>query len=161
MPKRLLSRSAATVLLCIAVLVPAAAAQTDVAGRFSFVWPARGTITGPYGEYRGSHRHAGVDIGMLRSLTVRAAVRGRVRSVGYLPGYSGYGNTVIVSFGHKYRMIYAHLASSSVKKGQIVQRGDQIGVAGCTGSCSGTHLHFELRERGRPVDPAPFLPGLG
>ena len=39
--------------------------------------------------------------------------------------------------------------------------GAQIGVAGCTGSCTGTHLHFELRLRGTPVDPLPYLAGSG
>jgi murein DD-endopeptidase MepM/ murein hydrolase activator NlpD len=56
-------------------------------------------------------------------------------------------------------MLYAHLAAVDVDPGQWLDRGERIGTAGCTGSCTGTHVHFELREAGIPVDPAPFLLG--
>jgi murein DD-endopeptidase MepM/ murein hydrolase activator NlpD len=55
------------------------------------------------------------------------------------------------------RTLYAHLASSSVEVGEWVERGERIARAGCSGSCTGPHLHFEVRANGKPVDPLPFL----
>jgi murein DD-endopeptidase MepM/ murein hydrolase activator NlpD len=149
------------VLLIVAVLAPSAAARVDIGERLHFIWPAKGTVTAPFGEWRGHRRHEGVDIGMLKTLKVRAAVAGRVSQVGYLDGYEGYGKLVVVNIGRGYQLLYAHLSSSRVRHGQRVAKGQLLGLAGCTGSCSGTHLHFELRKRGAAVNPAPFLRGLG
>ena len=122
-----------------------------------FVWPADGTVTSPYGQ-RGRSFHPGIDIGMLRSLAVRSAAAGDVTAVGYLNGYEGYGLLVVVDIGNGYQLLYGHLSRSAVRAGQQLEQGDPIGTAGCTGSCTGTHLHFELRRNGRWVDPTPFLP---
>ena len=122
------------------------------------VWPAGGTVTASFGEYRGSHYHAGIDIGMLRSLGVRAAAPGRVRAVGYLGGYEGYGLMVTIRVLGAYDLMYAHLSRAAVEPGESVTQGERIGVAGCSGSCSGTHLHFELRRNGAAINPLPFLP---
>ncbi len=122
------------------------------------VWPAAGTVSAPFGQYRGSHYHAGIDIGMLRTLSVRAAAPGRVRAVGYLNGYEGYGLMVTVRMLGVYDVMYAHLSRAAVELGDLVAQGEKIGVAGCTGSCSGTHLHFEVRRSGTAINPLPFLP---
>ena len=53
--------------------------------------------------------------------------------------------------------MYAHLSSTLVRVGQRVERGRLIAHAGCTGSCTGAHLHFEVHMGGRPVDPARYL----
>jgi murein DD-endopeptidase MepM/ murein hydrolase activator NlpD len=115
----------------------------------AFLWPASGTITTPF--IPGGHD--GIDIGMLRSLDVRAAARGRVTLVGESRGFEGYGRIVLVDVGGGYATLYAHLASFVVREGQIVEPGQRLGAAGCTGYCSGTHLHFEVRLRGQAVDP--------
>lgn len=128
-----------------------------VAREIQFVWPANGTVTSGYGPRSGGF-HPGLDIGMLRSLAVRAATGGTVIGAGYLTGYEGYGNLVVVDVGNGYTLLYGHLSRASVKVGDVVAQGDPIGTAGCTGSCTGTHLHFELRKNGRWVDPTPFLP---
>src|ERR1044071_991393 len=73
------------------------------------VWPAQGTITGAFG-HDGSRPHPGIDIGILRSLSVRAAVPGRVVGVGPQVGYEGYGNLVRIR-SRGYTELYAHLAS--------------------------------------------------
>ncbi len=117
-----------------------------------FLWPARGTITAPFG-YDGGRSHPGIDIGILRSLEVRAAAGGRVVRVGYQRGYEGYGNVVEIAVGGGYTTLYAHLARARVRKGLEVESGRPIGIAGCTGWCTGTHLHFELRLHGRAVNP--------
>jgi murein DD-endopeptidase MepM/ murein hydrolase activator NlpD len=114
-------------------------------------WPARGTITTPFGAY-----HPGIDIGILRSLTVRAAQPGTVIAVGQPRGFEGYGNVVEVADGRGFTTLYAHLAAWRVRVGQQVRQGEPIGTAGCTGWCTGTHLHFEMRRFGRPVNPLEF-----
>jgi murein DD-endopeptidase MepM/ murein hydrolase activator NlpD len=119
-------------------------------------WPADGTMTDGYGP-RWGRMHFGIDVGILRSLDVRAATSGTVTAAGWLTGYEGYGNVVTVDAGGGYAVLYAHLARSSVVPGQWLATGDPIGEAGCTGSCTGTHLHFELRLNGVPIDPAPYL----
>jgi murein DD-endopeptidase MepM/ murein hydrolase activator NlpD len=115
------------------------------------VWPAHGTITSPFGR-DGARWHPGIDIGTLRSLTVRAAVGGRVEKAGYLRGFEGYGNVVVVRSG-TYEILYAHLAAFTVRPGEALTVGDRIGTAGCTGYCTGTHLHFEVRRSGVAVSP--------
>jgi murein DD-endopeptidase MepM/ murein hydrolase activator NlpD len=101
--------------------------------------------------------HLGIDIGILSSLDVHAATSGTVTQAGRLSGYEGYGNVVIVDAGGGFAVLYAHLSAARVVPGQWLAAGDPIGLAGCTGSCTGTHLHFELRHHGVPVDPAPYL----
>jgi murein DD-endopeptidase MepM/ murein hydrolase activator NlpD len=137
-------------LAAVALNAPAPARADS--GPLTLGWPANGTITSGYG-HDGGRWHAGVDIGILRSPAVRAAAAGVVTKVGYIAGYEGYGNVVELSHGRGYSTLYAHLSRSLVPSGAEVAAGELIGVAGCTGWCTGTHLHFELRVRGRPVDP--------
>jgi murein DD-endopeptidase MepM/ murein hydrolase activator NlpD len=115
------------------------------------VMPAQGTITSPFGR-DGARWHPGIDIGVLRSLDVRAAVPGRVESVGQVSGYEGYGNVVVVR-GRGYEELYGHLAAWRVHAGELVVPGERIATAGCTGWCTGTHLHFEVRKHGTAVSP--------
>ena len=145
------------VLLASLVVAPAASARLDSAARLQMVWPASGTVTARFGEWRGSHRHAGIDIGMLRTLRLRSVSAGIVERTGYVPGYDGYGQVVVLDLPGPYTALYAHLSSVRVRPGQRVRKGQRLGLAGCTGSCSGTHLHFEVKKRGVPVNPLSFL----
>jgi murein DD-endopeptidase MepM/ murein hydrolase activator NlpD len=162
----LLARATACALLVSLSVVPIASARPSGRVRRAFpnpvaklrlAWPARGTITAPFG-WRWGRIHQGIDIGILRSLRVTAAAPGVVRGTGYQVGYEGYGELVIVDVGHGYRMLYAHLSGIAVHRGQHVRTGQRLGRAGCTGSCTGTHLHFEVRKRGAAIDPMRFLP---
>ena len=89
------------------------------------VWPAVGAITSPFGDDNGRW-HPGIDIGSLRSLTVRAAQGGVVENVGTPAGFEGYGYIVEIKAG-PYDELYAHLASWHVKIGQqrVVGRADR------------------------------------
>lgn len=150
------------VLCCIVaglVLPACASAYTREGSRqLTFAWPAVGTVTSPFGR-DGARWHPGLDIGILQSTTVRAAAAGRVVGEGYLPGYEGYGNVVLVNLGDRYSALYAHLAEPLVHVGEQLAVGQRIGVAGCTGWCTGTHLHFELRYGDRAVDPTLLFAG--
>jgi murein DD-endopeptidase MepM/ murein hydrolase activator NlpD len=139
------------------VLAPAASAHVQDPLQLTLEWPAQGTVTTPFGFTEGRY-HPGLDIGILRSLSVRAASPGRVRLVGTPTGFSGYGSVVLVDTLGSFQMLYAHLASVGVRQGQWVAAGEPLGVAGCTGWCTGTHLHFEVRQSGRAIDPLPLLP---
>jgi murein DD-endopeptidase MepM/ murein hydrolase activator NlpD len=119
-------------------------------------WPARGTVTDGFGP-RWGRMHLGLDVGILESPQVTAAAEGVVTETGWLGGYEGYGQVVIVDLGAGYRTMYAHLSRIDVRPGTWLDRGERVGLAGCTGSCTGTHLHFELHRGQTPVDPMPFF----
>jgi murein DD-endopeptidase MepM/ murein hydrolase activator NlpD len=101
--------------------------------------------------------HHGIDYGMLRSLAIRSASAGEIIGAGYLTSYEGYGMVVVVDLGDGHTLIYSHLTRVAVATGDTVEPGDPIGTAGCTGVCYGTHLHFELRRNGKPIDPTPYI----
>ena len=142
--------------LALALAAPAGA-RTDSPHQLSLDWPAQGTVTSQFG-WDGGRPHSGIDIGILRSLDVRAGAPGRVTAVGYQQGYEGYGNVVLVDVGRPFSTLYAHLAQATVRVGQLVVAGQRLGIAGCTGWCTGTHLHFELRRGGVAIDPHTLLP---
>lgn len=128
-------------------------------GGGQFVWPANGPVTSGYG-YRthpifGDQRmHTGIDIGAGYGAPVFAADTGTVTYAGTM---SGYGNVIIIDHGGGLASTYNHLSAQSVSQGSTVQRGTVIGAVGCTGYCTGPHLHFEVRVNGSPVDPMPYL----
>ena len=141
--------------LVFAVLAAPASARHDDASvaQLSFQWPATGVVTRGFGWDRGEW-HPGIDIGTLQSLDIRAAAPGVVETVGYAPGFDGYGQIVLVDVGYGFEALYAHLSVVGVAPGDVVAAGQKLGLAGCTGYCTGTHLHFELRLRGEAMDPA-------
>jgi murein DD-endopeptidase MepM/ murein hydrolase activator NlpD len=94
--------------------------------------------------------HTGVDIAAKSGSTVRASQFGRVLYSGYR---GNYGKTVIIVHPQGYETLYAHLDKISVKRGQAVQQGDSIGTVGSTGRSTGPHLHFEVHQNGKLVDP--------
>jgi murein DD-endopeptidase MepM/ murein hydrolase activator NlpD len=151
-------RGICAALAAVLLFPAAAAARTDVDWQVNLEWPAQGTVTSPFGR-DGYRWHPGLDIGILRSLDVRAAADGVVTLAGFMPGYDGYGAIVAVQLRDGYSTLYAHLSQPLVRPGQRVEAGQRIGIAGCTGSCTGTHLHFELRYRGLPIDPTFLMVG--
>lgn len=126
-----------------------------------FTWPcgSRGLIYpgGEWGNNRGSHLHAGIDISV-SSGTAVLAVRAGVVSVGYDPG--GYGNYIDVNHGGGWVTRYAHLRRVIVAGGAVAQ-GQQIAESGSAGT---PHLHFEFRTDGGgygfsgTVNPLNYLP---
>jgi virulence factor Mce-like protein len=121
----------------------------------SLMWPIQGPIASPFGE-RDGRMHDGIDIDATTGDPVRAAAAGRVVQAGY---YNGYGNSILVDHGDGMTTMYAHLSALGVTVGEEIEQGYVIGLVGCTGSCTGDHLHFEVRLGGTPVDPLLYLPG--
>lgn len=119
-----------------------------------YIWPLNGPVTSYYGS-RWGRTHSGIDIDGYTGQPIVAAKGGRVVLASY---YSGYGYSVIIDHGGGYATMYAHLSQVGTSKGATVSQGSQIGYVGCTGSCTGDHLHFEVRVNGSPTDPMPFLP---
>jgi murein DD-endopeptidase MepM/ murein hydrolase activator NlpD len=124
-------------------------------------WPVNGRVTSPYG-YRihpifGTKKlHTGIDIAAGSGTPIAAAGSGRVILA---ETYGGYGRAVVIDHGGGLATLYAHQSSIAVSVGQRVNRGDTIGYVGCSGSCTGPHLHFETRESGARVDPMKYLNG--
>ncbi len=96
----------------------------------------------------------GLDIQAPAGAPVRAVAPGRVAHAGW---FKGYGNLVIVDHGDGFHTLVAHLASMRTATGEEVDAGAVLGTVGDSGSLKGPYLYFELRERGRPVDPRPWL----
>jgi murein DD-endopeptidase MepM/ murein hydrolase activator NlpD len=120
-------------------------------GDGTFAWPTNGGYISSRQGYRWSRMHKGIDIARPSNYTIKAADNGTVVYAGNKG--DGYGNKIIVDHNNGYRTMYAHLASISVNVGQTVARGSQIGVMGRTGNSTGIHLHFEVYQNGRIIDP--------
>jgi murein DD-endopeptidase MepM/ murein hydrolase activator NlpD len=103
----------------------------------------------------GSRRlHAGIDMAAPIGEPIFAAGSGVVQSAGW---GGGYGNLIQVDHGNGVLTRYAHLSQIKVTPGQPVSKGTLIGLMGTTGASTGSHLHFETRIHGSPVNPACFL----
>ncbi len=103
---------------------------------------------------RGYALHTGVDMRVEAGAPVRATAAGRVTASEFA---GGYGNMVEVDHGRGLATRYAHLSGSAVSVGQRVEAGAVVGFAGSTGRSTGSHLHYETRIDGEPVDPQRFL----
>ncbi len=119
-------------------------------GGSGFLWP---TPSHKINQYFRS-RHTGVDIDGDYSSPVWAAADGRVEFVGW---GAGYGLEVVINHGDGTKTLYGHHSKLFVQAGQQVKRGDTIGMVGCTGWCTGTHVHFEVIIGGRKVNPLSYL----
>jgi murein DD-endopeptidase MepM/ murein hydrolase activator NlpD len=128
-------------------------------GSGSFVWPvpehARWISGYRFRDARYA-RHGGVDFGAWWGSPVYAADSGVVVFGGWW-GARGFGNLVVVDHLNGWQTWYGHLSGVSVKCGQQVEAGYVIGRAGSTGWSTGSHLHFEIRRGGVPVDPLTLL----
>lgn len=102
--------------------------------------------------------HTGVDIGAPAGTPIHAAGAG---VVSYAGPRGGYGNVVIIDHPDGKQTYYAHQSRIDVTVGRQVVAGQTIGAVGSTGRSTGPHLHFEVREDGKPIDPALIFPDYG
>lgn len=119
-----------------------------------FQWPVSGPITSPFGMRWGT-LHPGIDIGVPSGTPVHAAASGTVIWCGWM---SGYGNLVMIDHHNGLATLYGHNTSVAVSCNEQVSQGQVISYSGCTGFCTGPHVHFEVRLHGTPVDPLGYLP---
>ncbi|MDQ4143850.1 MAG: M23 family metallopeptidase [Actinomycetota bacterium] len=113
------------------------------------IWPVKDTINTPFGG-----GHDGIDIEGETGDPVVAAGSGRITFAG--DDGDGYGTKIVIDHGSGVSTLYSHLDSMKVEKGTVDQ-GEVIGTVGCSGSCTGDHLHFEILRGDRPIDPVPYL----
>lgn len=124
-------------------------------GGIDLIWPVRGRLSSRFG-WRNGRSHDGIDIPAKAGTPIVAAAAGRVIHSGR--GLGDYGRVVILKHEGHYSTVYAHNRRNRVSKGDFVERGEVIGEVGSTGNASGSHVHFEVRRRRRPLDPLLFLP---
>jgi len=104
--------------------------------------------------FRIRRMHTGMDFSASRGTKVFATGNGVVSEAGRK---AGYGNIVVINHGFGYTTVYAHLQKINVKPRQKVTRAQVIGTVGSTGKSTGTHLHYEVRYHGTPVNPVNFF----
>jgi len=122
-------------------------------------WPTKGWVTSVFGMRNSPFTgkltmHEGLDIAARTGTLVFAAADGIVSQAETVEGY---GKLVVIDHGYGYKTYYGHNSKLFVKVGQRVKRGDKICAVGNTGSSTGSHLHYEVRLNGVPINPKKFL----
>jgi len=124
----------------------------------NFIWPARGPLRGVFGSQRvyaggiPAAYHSGIDIGAGGGAPVVAPADGVV-TLAPPPRFSLEGNLVIVDHGMGLTSAFLHLSRASVRTGERVRQGQEIGRVGATGRATGPHLHWSLVWNGARIDP--------
>jgi septal ring factor EnvC (AmiA/AmiB activator) len=122
-------------------------------------WPVNGEIVVPFGKYRDPKFNIlvfknGVEIKSKKGEYVRAIHDGRVV---YADWFKGYGQLIIISHGGGYHSLYGNLSEIFYKTGDIIKRGKPVGRVGHSGLSDTPTLYFEIRYKGKPVDPTRWL----
>ncbi len=122
-------------------------------------WPIKGWLTSTFGmrksPFTGKRKmHEGYDIAARTGTPIYATADGVVSKSETVPGY---GKLVVIEHGYGYRTYYGHNSKNLVRAGQRVVRGQQIAKVGNTGRSTGSHVHYEIRRNGVPVNPKNFL----
>jgi murein DD-endopeptidase MepM/ murein hydrolase activator NlpD len=128
-------------------------ASTGSVSHSGLIWPVSGPITSGFGM-RWGRMHTGIDIAAGYGTPIVAAKSGTVISAGW---NGGYGNATIIDHGGGFSTLYGHQSKIIVSEGQSVNQGQVIGYEGCTGHCTGPHVHFETRVNGSPENPLNYL----
>ena len=98
--------------------------------------------------------HSGLDLATHRGASVESSASGTVIRAGWA---GGYGQMIEIDHGDGLVTRYGHLSKILVQKGQSVEQGDPIGAVGSTGRSTGPHLHYEIHENGKAIDPQRYL----
>jgi murein DD-endopeptidase MepM/ murein hydrolase activator NlpD len=117
---------------------------------------ANAKVTSGYGyRYLGGHEfHPGIDLAVPYGTPVYATGSGVVVYAGWK---NGYGNFIEIDHGNGYTTRYGHSSRLIVSVGQQVSKNQQISMVGCTGRCTGPHVHYEVLKDGKRQDPATYL----
>ncbi|MBX7057407.1 MAG: M23 family metallopeptidase [Leptospirales bacterium] len=121
-----------------------------------FEWPLRGVITSGFGRRfnpfvrSATQFHKGLDIGAAMGTPFSASRDGIVIFSGRM---GGYGNAIFLRHTNGFVSVYAHCMKTLVQAGDVIKRGQRLGLVGRTGSATGPHLHFEVRKWRNPINP--------
>lgn len=133
--------------------------QSELLDSTPSLLPARGWLvsgfnyrTDPFTRKKSWHN--GIDISCAHGTPVYAPADGVVVKKGY---HGGFGNLLEINHGNDVETKYGHLSKFNVSKGQRVKRGDLIGYVGSTGRSTGPHLHFEIHQKNKAVDPMNYI----
>jgi len=126
-------------------------AGTEDLGQFQL--PVENTLTSKFG-WRDGRMHNGIDIDLEVWDSVVCAFPGVVRMA---RSHGGYGRVIVVRHYNGLETLYAHLHRYKVKEGDRVEAGQLIGLGGSSGHSTGSHLHFEVRFKGKPLNPLSFI----
>jgi murein DD-endopeptidase MepM/ murein hydrolase activator NlpD len=99
--------------------------------------------------------HSGIDLSTAIGTPVKPIMKGTVTKTEN--NWFGYGNMIVVSHGADFESLYAHLSVINAKVGDSVTTDTVIGLSGSTGKSTGPHLHLEIRQDGKVIDPGPIL----
>jgi murein DD-endopeptidase MepM/ murein hydrolase activator NlpD len=135
------------------IAVPPGQNQT-ASGSYGMPLPRGYVMTSKFWEARSYERHPGVDLAISSGTAVKAIGAGTVTTAGWT---GGYGNYICIRHTSSMSSCYAHESAIGVSVGDRVSRGQVIGRVGCTGSCTGPHLHFEIRVNRSVVCSAPWV----
>jgi LysM repeat protein len=120
----------------------------------SLIWPVIGTLSSNYGKRGKTGFHTGLDISAPEGTPIKAVADGLVIISGKrVNGFKRYGRVVILEHGEGYNTLYAHNKENLVKPGTCIKAGQVIAEVGESGNATGSHLHFEIRKNGSPVNP--------
>ena len=128
-------------------------------GSGRFAWPVVGQVISPFGSFGKGERNDGINIATPTGTPIHAAAAGTVTYTGN--ELKGYGNLVLIQHDDGYVTAYAHAESISVSRGDRVEKGQTIGLAGATGDVDRPQLHFEIRKGVQPVNPRLLLASKG
>jgi len=127
------------------------APDTFIVNLENFTMPANGHMTSNFGR-RGSRRyHYGIDIKAQTGDTIYAAFDGKIRVKQY--ERRGYGYYLVIRHVNGLETVYGHLSKFLVNENEFIRSGQPVGLAGNTGRSFGSHLHFETRFLGKPINP--------
>lgn len=118
-----------------------------------FCLPVDNVITSKFG-WRDGRNHNGIDVDLEVWDPVKTIFPGVVRVA---RTYGGFGRVVVVRHYNGLETTYAHLHRFKVKEGDAVTSGQVIGLGGSSGHSTGSHLHFEVRFKGKPINPLSFI----
>jgi murein hydrolase activator len=141
--------------------LPADSEFTRMKGRLS--WPAQGKVAIKYGSqidpiYNLPVFRSGIHIKSRAGSTVKAVWKGKVV---YAAEFKGYGNMVVISHGAGYHSLYGNLSRIFLKNDAIIKENEAVGAVGDSSAIGSSGLYFEIRYRGKPLDPRQWLTKSG
>lgn len=142
-----LAKNKEKMMLCVPAINPVA-----LKGPLRLMENFGGRIDPVYGHWA---FHEGIDISGPKGTPIYATGDGVVEMTEY--SFRGYGNQILINHGFGYQTRYAHLSKVLVNQGEKIKRGEKIGLMGSTGKSTGSHLHYEVLVRNKPVNPVNYL----